>query len=100
VAINWPKARTFANWLVAPLADTTNPFAAEHKHAYRCLVMQNIGGNAFTGRIVEVVLEGKAPAACSVAQAVVTATKRLLVAPQDPAPLPGLTGLLLFYSPA
>jgi hypothetical protein len=100
VAINWPKARTFANWLVAPLADTTNPFAAEHKRAYRYLVVQNIDDHAFTGRIVEVVLEGKAPAAGSVAEAVVTATKRLLVAPQDPAPLPGLTGLLLFYSPA
>jgi hypothetical protein len=99
-AINWAKAHAFDGCLLIPLADTTNPFTAEHKRAYRYLVAQNTAGNAFTGRIVELVLEGKAPAASTVEQAVVAATKRLLATPQAPAPLPGLTGLLLFYSPA
>lgn len=100
VALNWSNARALAGWLLVPLADTNNPFTAERKHAYRYLVAQSTVKQGITGRIVEVVLEGKVPAADSVARAVVTATKRLLVAPQAPGPLPGLTGILLFYSPA
>ena len=48
---------------------------------------------------MEAVLEGHS-ATASVEQAIVAATKQLRAAPQAPAPLPGVTGLLLFYSPA
>lgn len=93
VAINWAKAHILAGWLTIPLA-------AEHKQAYRYLVIQSTVGGAFTGRIVEIVLEGKAPLISSVEQAVVAATKRLVITPKSPPPLPGFTGLLLVYSPA
>lgn len=100
VALNWSNAHALEGWLLVPLADTSSPFAAEHKHTYRYLVARNTTGSAFTGQIVEVVLEGESPLAGGVEQAVVAATKQLRAAPQTPAQLPGITGLLLFYSPA
>lgn len=61
VALNWSNAHTLEGWLLVPLADTSNPFTAEHKHAYRYLIARNTTGSAFTGQIVEVVLEGQSP---------------------------------------
>ena len=100
VTLNWSNAHALDGWLLVPLADTSNPFTAEHKRAYRYLIARNTTGTAFTGQLVEAVLEGQTSIASSVEQAIVAATQQLRAAPQAPAPLPGVTGLLLFYSPA
>ncbi len=100
VVLNWVNAHLLDGWLLVPLADTISPFTAEHKHAYRYLVAKSAMKADFTGRLVEVILDGKAPTTASVEQAIATATSQLLVAPRTPVPLPNITGLLLFYSPA
>jgi hypothetical protein len=98
--INWRQARAIGSWVVAPLADTTNFFAQEHKYGYRYLVVQTTDKQAVTGRIVELVQVGAPLSAEQAAQTALHLTQRMLVAPQSPASAAGLTGWAMVYSPA
>jgi hypothetical protein len=60
VAINWQQARITDNYLVAPFANSSNPFIAKQKYGYRFLVAQVPASGVCTGRLVELVVDAHA----------------------------------------
>ncbi len=96
-AINWEQAIYSAEYVVAPFADTDNPFAISQHYGYRFLVVRTTADSC-TGRIVELIarqsIEPQKAAQLALAGA------QPLLAGQAPGPVKDFTGSLLLYSPA
>lgn len=98
-AINWEQATYSENYVVAPFADTLNPFAGVQKYGYRFLVVRMAPDSSCTGRIVELIVD-QSPATPSQAASLALNGVKPLMTDQAPGLLKNFTGYLLAYSPA
>lgn len=95
--INWSLAQQDSNWVVAPLANVTNPFASSQKSAYRFLVAHAISHNACTGTIVELVSEQSTFTAAQAIKAALLGAQRLQTK-QVASEINSFTGWMIMYS--
>ncbi len=95
-AIDWERAIYSEEYIVAPFADTDNPFAVSQHYGFRFLVVRT-AGDSCAGRIVELIT--KQPTTSEKAAYPVLAGTRSFLTGQLPGPVADFTGTLLVYSP-
>lgn len=98
VSIDWQQAHVINRWVIAPLTNTSNPFADKQKYGHRYAIVQVPTTGSPTGRIVELVVGDSALVGEeAMRKALVVAQPVFLSTPI--VHIDDFTGWLLTYSP-